>query len=138
MAAARDTLGGAVAASQQLPTQIGTELMTAAREAFTTGLHVSAAISAVIAVGIAVVATILLRAVRPTSEEPAVELPATPPEPAVAVEAAVAAEAATAGPAPAVAQAPAAVSPEDRPMPVVRTGGGCFACPPSERSNPAA
>jgi DHA2 family multidrug resistance protein-like MFS transporter len=113
-AAARDTLGGAVAAAQQLPAEVGTALTTAAREAFTTGLHVTAAISAVIAVGIAVLATILLRAVRPTSEEPAVELPATPPEPAVATQ------------------------PREQSAQVIRTGGGCFACPPADRSSPAA
>jgi MFS transporter, DHA2 family, multidrug resistance protein len=112
-AAARDTLGGAVAAAQQLPTDVGTALMTAAREAFTMGLQVTAAISAVIAAGIAVLATILLRAVRPTSQEPAVELPATPPEPAVATQ------------------------PKEQSAQVIRTGGGCFACPPSDRSSPA-
>ena len=112
-AAARDTLGGAVAAAQQLPTGVGTTLMTAAREAFTAGLHVTAAISAVIAVGIAVLATVLLRAVSASSQEAPVEL-ATVPEPAVTTQ------------------------PEERSVQVIRSGGGCFACPPGERSSPAA
>lgn len=129
-AAARDTLGGAVAVAQQLPAGAGTTLLAAAREAFTTGLQVTAAISAVTAVGIAVLAAVLLREVHSSTEAAPVEEPA-------AVEAGAAPEAA-APPAPAPAPAPAVVSPEDRPMPVVRTGGGCFACPPSERSNPAA
>src|SRR6266498_1337453 len=83
-AAARDTLGGAVGVAQQLPADIGTALMAAAREAFTMGLQVTAAISAVIAVGIAVLATVLLRAVRSSSQAAPVEQPATAPEPAVA------------------------------------------------------
>src|SRR6266498_2535904 len=111
-AAARDTLGGAVGVAQQLPADIGTALMAAAREAFTMGLQVTAAISAVIAVGIAVLATVLLRAVRSSSQAAPVEQPATAPEPAVA-------------------------SQPEEPVQVIRTGGGCFACPPGERSSPA-
>jgi MFS transporter, DHA2 family, multidrug resistance protein len=113
-AAARDTLGGAVAVAQQLPTEVGTALITAAREAFTIGLQVTAAISAVIAVGIAVLATVLLRAVRAGSQEEPVGPPATVPEPAVASQ------------------------PEEQSVQVIRTGGGCFACPPGDRSSPAA
>jgi DHA2 family multidrug resistance protein-like MFS transporter len=112
-AAARDTLGGAVAVAQQLPTEVGTALMTAAREAFTTGLQVTAAISAVIAVGIAVLATVLLRAVRASSQEEPVGPLAAAPEPAVALQ------------------------PEEQSVQVIRTGGGCFACPPGDRSSPA-
>jgi DHA2 family multidrug resistance protein-like MFS transporter len=119
-AAARDTLGGAVAVAQQLPAEVGAALLGAARAAFTTGLQVTAAISAVIAVGIAVAATLLLRAVRSSSETAPVEPPAAAPEPAVAA------------PAPPVAAKP------KEPVQVIRTGGGCFACPPGERSSPAA
>lgn len=64
---ARDTLGGAVAAATQLPGRMGLELLEAAREAFTDGLRVTAAISAVLAVGVAVLASVLLRNVPPRS-----------------------------------------------------------------------
>ena len=63
--AARDTLGGAVAAAAQLPEGLGGALMDAAHVAFTNGLHTTAAIGAVISVALAVLATSLLRNVRP-------------------------------------------------------------------------
>jgi DHA2 family multidrug resistance protein-like MFS transporter len=62
-AAARDTLGGAVAAAGKLPEQLGAALLDAAREAFTQGLRLSFAISAAVAVGIAVLVAALLRQV---------------------------------------------------------------------------
>jgi MFS transporter, DHA2 family, multidrug resistance protein len=61
--AARDTLGGAVAAAEQLPDPLAGELLDAAREAFTLGLQAAALASAVIAAATAVVAAILLRRV---------------------------------------------------------------------------
>jgi DHA2 family multidrug resistance protein-like MFS transporter len=45
VAAAMDTLGGAVAAASDLPPQVGAELVRAARSAFLVGIHVCAAIS---------------------------------------------------------------------------------------------
>jgi DHA2 family multidrug resistance protein-like MFS transporter len=60
-ATARDTLGGAVAVSQQLPEPLGAALLSAAGDAFVRGLELTAAISAVIAAGMAVLAAILLR-----------------------------------------------------------------------------
>jgi len=66
--AARDTLGGALAAANQLPDQPGTMLLDAAREAFTQGLHLTAAISAAAAIGVAILAAVLLRRLRPSSE----------------------------------------------------------------------
>jgi MFS transporter, DHA2 family, multidrug resistance protein len=60
-AAARDTLGGAVAAAGQLPDQLGAALLDTAREAFTLGVQLSFAISAAVAVGIAVLVATLLR-----------------------------------------------------------------------------
>jgi DHA2 family multidrug resistance protein-like MFS transporter len=72
--AARDTLGGAVAAAEQLPDPLAGELLDAAREAFTLGLQVAALASAVIAAATAVVAAILLRRVGAEShreDEPA-------------------------------------------------------------------
>jgi len=67
-AAARDTLGGAVAAAGQLPDQLGQPLQQAAHQAFTHGLHLAFAISAAAAIGVAILAAILLRRLRPTSE----------------------------------------------------------------------
>ena len=67
-AAARDTLGGAVAAAGQLPDQPGQALLGAARQAFTQGLHLTFAISAAAAVAVAVVAAVLLHRLRPSSE----------------------------------------------------------------------
>jgi MFS transporter, DHA2 family, multidrug resistance protein len=64
LAAARDTLGGAVAAAGQLPSQVGDLLLGAARQAFTQGLHLAFAISAAAAIGVATLAAILLREVR--------------------------------------------------------------------------
>ena len=61
---ARDTLGGAVAASEGLSESLGTELLDVARDAFTQSLQVAAVVSAVLAAGTAVVAAIFLRQVR--------------------------------------------------------------------------
>jgi MFS transporter, DHA2 family, multidrug resistance protein len=60
-AAARDTLGGAVAAADQLPGQLDAALLDTAREAFTQGLRLSFAISVAAAVGIAILVAVLLR-----------------------------------------------------------------------------
>jgi MFS transporter, DHA2 family, multidrug resistance protein len=69
--AARDTLGGAVAAAGQLPEQLGGALVDAAQVAFTNGLHLTAAIGAVISLGIAALAAHLLRNARPGGGEEA-------------------------------------------------------------------
>lgn len=58
--AARDTLGGAAGAAEQLPTA----LLVTAREAFTDGLQVAAAVSAVTLASVAIVAAAVLRQVR--------------------------------------------------------------------------
>jgi DHA2 family multidrug resistance protein-like MFS transporter len=111
-AAARDTLGGAVGVAQPLPAGLGAALVAAARDAFTTGLQVTAGISAVVAVGIAVLATVMLRGV-PTTAEAAEGAEAAPAEPpAVQVEA-------------------RRVGQPEEPESVqlIRTGGGCVACP---------
>ncbi|MGH7005055.1 MAG: MFS transporter, partial [Alphaproteobacteria bacterium] len=60
-AAARDTLGGAVAAVGQMPGQSGADLLAAAREAFTQSLELTAAICAAIAVMTAMLVATLLR-----------------------------------------------------------------------------
>ncbi len=77
---ARDTLGGAIEVAGQLPGQLGAELIDAARTAFTQGLHVAAAISAVGAIGLAVLVVTLLRRVRTgnqSEDQPDVEPDAT-------------------------------------------------------------
>jgi DHA2 family multidrug resistance protein-like MFS transporter len=66
--AARDTLGGAVAAAGELPDPLAAELLDAAREAFTQGLQLTAITSAAIVVGMAILAVSLLRNVRAGSE----------------------------------------------------------------------
>ncbi len=108
-AVARDTLGGAVGVAHQLPDGVGAALLGAAREAFTMGLQVTAAISAVVAVGIAVLATFLLRGVRASSQAEPAEQPATATEPGTAPQ------------------------PEEA-VQLIRTGGGCVACPSGERT----
>ncbi len=65
--AARDTLGGALAAVGQLPDRLGEPLLDTAREAFTQGLHVVAGISAAVAMGGAILAAVLLRGVHTNS-----------------------------------------------------------------------
>ena len=62
-AAARDTLGGAVGVAAELPEDVGAELLDVARLAFTNGLRVTSAIGAVLSLGVAIVAWILLRGV---------------------------------------------------------------------------
>jgi len=67
-AAARDTLGGAVAAAGHLPGQPGQVLVRVARQAFTQGLHVVFAVSAATVLAAAVLAAIQLRHPRPAPE----------------------------------------------------------------------
>jgi DHA2 family multidrug resistance protein-like MFS transporter len=67
-AAARDTLGGAVAAADKLPDRLGQVLLRVARQAFTHGLHAAFAISAAAVIGAAILAAIQLRHLRPSSE----------------------------------------------------------------------
>jgi hypothetical protein len=67
-AAARDTLGGAVAAAGQLPEELGQALLLAARQAFTQGLHLAFTVSAAAAIGVAILAAVLLRRLRPNFE----------------------------------------------------------------------
>src|SRR2546430_5465951 len=67
-AAARDTLGGALAAAGQLSHELGAALLETAREAFTRGLQLTAITSAVVAVGMAILVVVLLRQIRSPSE----------------------------------------------------------------------
>lgn len=57
---ARGTIGGAVSVSGELPDALGAELLGSAREAFVQAFGTTAAISAVIAIGVAVLAAVLL------------------------------------------------------------------------------
>jgi MFS transporter, DHA2 family, multidrug resistance protein len=82
---ARDTLGGAVAVSEDLPPSVADALLTTAREAFSSALQVSALVSAVLAGVTAVVALVALRGVRAGGEEAAD--PGVPCWPVPAVEA---------------------------------------------------
>lgn len=59
-AVARDTLGGAVTVAAQLPDRLGAALLEAAREAFTRGLHLAAAVSAAAALAFAVLVVVVL------------------------------------------------------------------------------
>ncbi len=65
--AALDTLGGAVSVAGQLPNPLGPALLDVAREAFVRGLNLAAGISAVIAIGTAILVAVLLRQVGPRS-----------------------------------------------------------------------
>ncbi len=105
-AVARDTLGGAVGVAARLPGDAGLALLDAAREAFIQGMQLTVTLSAVVAVGIAVLATVMLRAVPATAQAEAAQQPATPPEPEV------------------VAQPE-----EPEPIQIIRVGSGCLACP---------
>ena len=62
-AAARDTLGGAVAVASQLPDQVGAELLAAARGAFADALALTAGICAAVTLATAVAAAVLFRRV---------------------------------------------------------------------------
>jgi DHA2 family multidrug resistance protein-like MFS transporter len=65
---ARDTLGAAVAVARQLPDGLGVALLEVARDAFVQGMQLTSAISAVVAIGIAILAVVMLRHVPPSSE----------------------------------------------------------------------
>jgi DHA2 family multidrug resistance protein-like MFS transporter len=66
--AAKDTLGGAIQVAGQLPDQLGPALIDAARSAFTQGLHLTAAISVIGSIGLAILVAVLLRGVRAGSQ----------------------------------------------------------------------
>ena len=68
---ARDTLGGAVAVSAELPATLSDQVLEAARVAFTEGLQVVALVSAIIAALAAIGVAIFLRQVRAAPHEPA-------------------------------------------------------------------
>jgi MFS transporter, DHA2 family, multidrug resistance protein len=67
--AAKDTLSGAVASAQSLPRDVAQALLTPAREGFTIGLHIVAAVAAVVMVGVAIVAVRLLKHVNAYTQD---------------------------------------------------------------------
>jgi DHA2 family multidrug resistance protein-like MFS transporter len=78
--AARDTLGAAIGVARALPGDLGAALATVAQDAFVQGMVVAALISAVVAVGVAILALTGLRDVAPPSTGSASEgLAAAPP-----------------------------------------------------------
>ncbi len=68
---AKDSIAGAVDSAATLPAQAGGQLLSSAREAFTSGLHVVAIVSAILLAAVAVLAARLLRHVPPTGAAPA-------------------------------------------------------------------
>ena len=68
--AAHESIAGAVSVSGQLPGPVAGALLDSAREAFTSGMHVIAAVSAVIFVGLAVLTLVTLRHIPPTGAAP--------------------------------------------------------------------
>jgi hypothetical protein len=75
--AARDTLAEALSVARELPESVGASLVEVARGAFTQGLHVTALISLICAIALAVFVLTLLRRVPTPSAD--VE-PAVPPD----------------------------------------------------------
>jgi MFS transporter, DHA2 family, multidrug resistance protein len=78
---ARDTLGGAVAVSEDLPGPVADDLLDAATRAFTEGFQVAALVSAVLAAAAAILTAVLLRRARARAEtDEAVPAPLAAPE----------------------------------------------------------
>ncbi|MBO4209921.1 MFS transporter [Micromonospora echinofusca] len=73
---ARDGLAGAAEVAATLPAGSGTELLTAARAAYTAGLNTAGAIGAVVLLALAVLSVRLFRTVRPHGEAAGAERPA--------------------------------------------------------------
>jgi DHA2 family multidrug resistance protein-like MFS transporter len=67
---ARDTLGGAVAVSMDLPPQLGSALVEVARVSFVDGIHVVAAVTTVVALAAAIAAARLLWKVPKRADQP--------------------------------------------------------------------
>jgi MFS transporter, DHA2 family, multidrug resistance protein len=85
--AARDTLGGAVVVASALPAETAAALIAAARAAFVDGMHVAAAIAALVGFGLAIFAVMTLRDQAPKQpaaapEAIALPAPASVPKPA--------------------------------------------------------
>ena len=68
-AASRDTLTGAAEVAAGLPAKLGAAVLDAAHQAFTAGMQVAAATSAVLLAGLSVLVLAALRHVPPTGAE---------------------------------------------------------------------
>ena len=97
-------MSGTAGVAAQLPGDTGPALLDAAREAFIQGMHLTVTVSAAAAACIAVLATVLLRAVPTPPQAEVGKHPATPPQPEAETE------------------------PEE-PIQIIRAGSGCLACP---------
>ncbi|MEU8509876.1 MFS transporter [Streptomyces brevispora] len=86
LGAVRNTIGGAATVASQQPAAIGSELISASREAFTHGLQVAALSGAAAMVVVAAIVAMLLRRVPIETGEPIdpydIDAPATVPAPA--------------------------------------------------------
>ena len=67
--ASKDTLAGAAESVETLPDALGTTILDAAQEAFTQGLQVAALASAAVALATAALVAVLLRGMRPGTEQ---------------------------------------------------------------------
>ncbi|TQS40159.1 MFS transporter [Cryptosporangium phraense] len=68
-ARARDTLTEAAQVAAGLPDKLGSDVLTAAHQAFTTGMQAAAAVSAALLAGLAVLVLVALRRTPPTGEK---------------------------------------------------------------------
>jgi len=73
--AARESLSGAITVAGDLPEHLGTAVLTAAQDAFSSGLHTVAAIAAVIQAGMAVLIATRLRHIPPLDKTETAETP---------------------------------------------------------------
>jgi len=78
-AAARDALGSAVAVAAELPAEIGQIVLEAARQAFVTGMQITAGLAAVAAFALAMLTVAALRSHRLPPNEPVEEEVQPPP-----------------------------------------------------------
>ncbi|MDH2424520.1 MFS transporter [Sphaerisporangium sp. TRM90804] len=91
-AAAGESVAGATAVAGSLPEQIGSALLGVAREAFTNGLHVVAAVGGILLIGVAIMNAIVLKDLpspgqsQPPAPPEAPEEAAPTPEPVAARE----------------------------------------------------
>jgi DHA2 family multidrug resistance protein-like MFS transporter len=76
--AARDSLAGAVTAAGMLPPPLNGVVLNAAQQAFTSGMHVVAAATAVVLFGVAILVLTSLRQIEPTGSRQASDLASSP------------------------------------------------------------
>jgi MFS transporter, DHA2 family, multidrug resistance protein len=74
-AVVRDTLGSAVAVAGQLPDRLGSAVIDTAREAFVHGMQLTSGIATIVAVGLAILAVVMLRSHGVPPSDPDVDAP---------------------------------------------------------------